>query len=282
MSFLAFILGSYEGFAGKIGSPNMTKEDYDQVDPEEMGLMDIHWCMASVIRKAQRFIEITGRKCLEGPDMKIGFDEAKVTFFKCKQKGHFKKECSNCQANDSVNLFHDDYYKKAIYHRNNEQPTRKQIEEGSSKEKKQAMLMIHDECSDPSMLPQEDEGLDWGKYIKEEKKEQKWVLMAEIKRSREEEEARGYLDNVYDAYKEARWARRWDIEKESYVDPKGNPTVDPNEVNFEASVATIPTVDVWCRGLREIPWYREKVEEKNQQSDLYELGKEEDNGGDCD
>ncbi|KAJ0604702.1 putative transcription factor interactor and regulator CCHC(Zn) family [Helianthus annuus] len=137
MSFLASVPESYEGLiARRIGNPNMTKEDYDQVDPEEMELMDIRWCMASVIRRAQRFMEITGRKCLKGPDMKLGFDKAKVTCFKCKQKGHFKRECSNRQADDSVNPFQDDYYKKAIYHRNNEQPSRKQIDEGSSKEKK--------------------------------------------------------------------------------------------------------------------------------------------------
>ncbi|KAJ0812948.1 hypothetical protein HanPSC8_Chr17g0767811 [Helianthus annuus] len=90
MSFLASILESYESLvAGKIGNPNMTKEDYDQADLEKMELMDIRSCMASVIRRAQRFMEITGRKCLEGPDMKLGFDKAKVTCFKCKQKGHF-------------------------------------------------------------------------------------------------------------------------------------------------------------------------------------------------
>ncbi|KAJ0747021.1 putative transcription factor interactor and regulator CCHC(Zn) family [Helianthus annuus] len=255
LSFLASILGSYEGLiAGKIGNPNMTKEDYDQVDPEEMELMDIRWCMASVIRRAQRFMEITSRKCLEGPDMKIGFDKAKVTCFKCKQKGHFKRECTNNKADDSVNPFHDDYYKKAIYHHNNEQPTRKQIEEGSSKEKKQAMLTLHDDIiqDDNKWRIQEDEGFNWNGYIKDVRKE-KWSLVVEIKRSREEEEARGYLSHVYDAYKEARWAKRWDIEKECYVDPKGNPTADPDEVDFEASVAAIPTVGVWCRGIGEIP-----------------------------
>ncbi|KAJ0763777.1 putative transcription factor interactor and regulator CCHC(Zn) family [Helianthus annuus] len=256
MSYLAYIMGSYEGLiAGKIGNPNMTKDEYDQVDPEEMELIDIRWCMANVIRRAQRFMEITGRKCLEGPDMKIGFDKAKVTCFKCKQKGHFKRECTNNKADDSVNPFHDDYYKKAIYHHNNEQPTRKQIDEGSSKEKKQVVLTIRD-CSESSITRDDnkwrihdDKGFNWNDYIKDErkeKKEQKWVLMAEIKRSREEEEARGYLDNVYDAYKEARQARRWDVEKECYVDSKGNTTVDPDEADFEALVATIPTIDVWC------------------------------------
>ncbi|MFS8007492.1 putative transcription factor interactor and regulator CCHC(Zn) family [Helianthus anomalus] len=204
-------------------------------------------------------MEITGRNCLEGPDMKLGFDKEKVTYFKCKQKGHFKRECTNCQADDSVNPFQEDYYKKAIYYRNNEQPSRKQIEERSSKEMKQAMLTIHDVSDRPKTF-HEDEGFDWSKYIKEEKREKK-ALVAEIEESREENHARAYLSIECKKYKEEKWANRWDADKECYVDPKGNPTVDPDEVDFEALVATIPTVGVWCKGLEEIPRYREKVEE---------------------
>ncbi|XP_021979113.1 uncharacterized protein LOC110875224 [Helianthus annuus] len=221
----------------------MTKEDYDEVDREVMELMDIRWCMASVIRKAQRFMEITRRKCLEGPDMMIGFDKAKVSCFKCKQKGHFKRECTNNKADDNGNPFHEEYYKKAIYHRNNKQPSRTQIEEGSSKEKKQAMLTINDECSGPN-----------------ERKE-KWWLVAEIKQSREERHACLRLEEVYDAFKEARRENRWCEEKECFVDPQGNPIVDLDEVNLEALIAAVPTVRVWCKGLKEIPRYREKVEE---------------------
>ncbi|MFS7929548.1 putative transcription factor interactor and regulator CCHC(Zn) family [Helianthus anomalus] len=56
--------------------------------------------------------------------MMLGFDKAKVTCFKCKQKGNFKRERTNRQAGDSVNPFHKDYYRKAIYHRTNEQPSK--------------------------------------------------------------------------------------------------------------------------------------------------------------
>ncbi|KAJ0940945.1 putative transcription factor interactor and regulator CCHC(Zn) family [Helianthus annuus] len=279
MSFLASILVSYEGLiVGKIGNPNMTKEDYDQVDPEEMELMDIHWCMASVIRRAQRFMEITGRKCLEGPDMMIGFDKNKVTCFKCKQKEHFKRECSNNKADDSVNPFHEDYYKKAIYHQNNEQPTREQLDEGSSKEK-HVVLTIRDHSESSihlnekfnwddyikvdenfnSCIIHDDEGYDWSKHDKENGKVK--AMVAEIKQSREERHAHMKLDDVYDAYKEATRAGRWSQEKECFVDPQGNPAVDPDKVDFEALVAAIPIVGFWCKGLEEIPRYREKVDE---------------------
>ncbi|KAJ0789529.1 hypothetical protein HanPI659440_Chr05g0204581 [Helianthus annuus] len=65
MSFLAPVLESYEGLvAGKIGNSKLTKEDYDQIDPEEMELIDIRWCLASCIRRAQRYMEITGKQSL--------------------------------------------------------------------------------------------------------------------------------------------------------------------------------------------------------------------------
>ncbi|KAF5782608.1 putative transcription factor interactor and regulator CCHC(Zn) family [Helianthus annuus] len=114
MVFLASVLESYEGLvAGKIGNTNLTKEDYDQIDPEEMELIDIRWAMASAVRRAQRFMEITGRKTIGGPSTKLGFDKSMLTCFKCKQKGHFKRECRNAYADESENPFRDDYYKKA-------------------------------------------------------------------------------------------------------------------------------------------------------------------------
>ncbi|KAM0040073.1 putative transcription factor interactor and regulator CCHC(Zn) family [Helianthus debilis subsp. tardiflorus] len=113
MVFLASILESYESLvAGKIRNTNLTQEDYDQIDPEEMELSDIRWCMASVVRRAQRFMEITGRHSIGGASTKLGFEKSKVTCFKCKQKGHFKRECRNAASDETTNPFHDDYYKR--------------------------------------------------------------------------------------------------------------------------------------------------------------------------
>ncbi|KAJ0463948.1 putative transcription factor interactor and regulator CCHC(Zn) family [Helianthus annuus] len=146
MSFLASILESYESLvAGRIRNLELTKEDYDQIDPEEMELIDIRWCLASGIRRAQRFIQITGRQELGGLlSTKLGFDKSKVTCFRCKQKGHFKRECVNREVADHGNLFHDDYYKKAIYHKTGEHTSGeslKWITGSSSKEKSQALVI---------------------------------------------------------------------------------------------------------------------------------------------
>ncbi|KAJ0805365.1 putative transcription factor interactor and regulator CCHC(Zn) family [Helianthus annuus] len=88
MSLLGMTLEYYSCFvAGKIGNPMLTKEDYDQIDAEEMELMDIKWCMASVMRRVE------------------------------KEKGHFKRECKNREATGAQNPFgNNDYHKEAIYH----------------------------------------------------------------------------------------------------------------------------------------------------------------------
>ncbi|KAF5789613.1 putative transcription factor interactor and regulator CCHC(Zn) family [Helianthus annuus] len=143
--FLLQFLESCESLVtGKIGNTNLTKEDYEQIDPEGMELIDIRWCMASVIRQAQRFVEITGRNSIGGPSTKLGFDKSKVTCFKCKQKGHFKRECRNFAADETANPFHNDYYRKAVYHRNREEPPKMNQIEDNSKEKSRALAVIQD------------------------------------------------------------------------------------------------------------------------------------------
>ncbi|MFS7978699.1 putative transcription factor interactor and regulator CCHC(Zn) family [Helianthus anomalus] len=82
-----------------------------------MELMDIKWCLASVLRRAEKLKLITERNdFLDAHVSNLGFDKSKVTCFKCREKGHFKRECKNREANEPKNPFgKDDYYRKAIY-----------------------------------------------------------------------------------------------------------------------------------------------------------------------
>ncbi|KAJ0880668.1 putative transcription factor interactor and regulator CCHC(Zn) family [Helianthus annuus] len=199
MSFLALVLESYEGLvAGKIGNSELTKEDYDQIDPEEMELIDIRWCLASCIRRAQRYMEITGKQSLGGPSTKLGFVKSKVTCFRCKQKGHFKRECKNSEVAESEKPFNDDYYRKAIYHRSREEP---KLIEDKPKEKSRACFVIHD-----------DEGFDWSSICPEEDRlenvrktahgraiteKRKFVFVAEIKEdNKDKDTAENKEENV--------------------------------------------------------------------------------------
>ncbi|KAJ0813857.1 putative transcription factor interactor and regulator CCHC(Zn) family [Helianthus annuus] len=119
MSLLGMVLESYGSFvAGRIGNPMLTKEDYDQIDAEEMELMDIKWCLASVLRRAEKFKQIIGRDDLHEANVStLDFDKSKVTCFRCREKGHIKRECTNRKASGAQNPFNNnDYYRKAIYH----------------------------------------------------------------------------------------------------------------------------------------------------------------------
>ena len=234
MVFLASVLESYEGLvAGKIGNTNLTKEEYDQIDPEKMELMDIRWCMASAVRRAQRFMEITGRKSIGGPSTKLGFDKSKVTCFKCKQKGHFKRECRNSYvADDSENPFNEDYYKKAIYHQNKSEPPRLKQQE----EKSRALAVIYD-----------DEGYDWSKEVLPEQDVVGYAFVAREEHDAwwRRDSARWEIGKLYEPFQEAQRAKRWNEELECYLDPQGNPVVDPSKVDFDAVTNVFPSERVF-------------------------------------
>ncbi|KAJ0493133.1 putative transcription factor interactor and regulator CCHC(Zn) family [Helianthus annuus] len=52
---------------------------------------------------------------------------SKVTCFRCREKGHFKRECTNREASGAQNPFgNNDYHKKAIYHQVTPQPYQQQ------------------------------------------------------------------------------------------------------------------------------------------------------------
>ncbi|KAJ0448390.1 putative transcription factor interactor and regulator CCHC(Zn) family [Helianthus annuus] len=102
----------------------LTKEDYDQIDAEELELMDIKWALASVLRRAEKFRLITGRNdFLDANLSNLGFDKSKVVCFRCREKGHFKRECKNQEPRGEKESFgKDDYYKKSIYQQITYQP----------------------------------------------------------------------------------------------------------------------------------------------------------------
>ncbi|KAF5788787.1 putative transcription factor interactor and regulator CCHC(Zn) family [Helianthus annuus] len=107
MELINTMFGAYCGLvAGQIGNINMTNEDYQQIDCDEMELMDIKWAFASAVRRAKDFMARTGRTSLEGKrDMKYGFDINAVPCFNCGEKGHFKRERTRPSKQGNQNPF---------------------------------------------------------------------------------------------------------------------------------------------------------------------------------
>ncbi|KAM0057614.1 putative transcription factor interactor and regulator CCHC(Zn) family [Helianthus debilis subsp. tardiflorus] len=270
MSFLASVLESYEGLvAGKIGNSELTKEDYDQIDPEEMELIDIRWCLASCIRRAQRYMEITGKQSLGGPSTKLGFDKSKVTCFKCKQKGHFKRECKNAEVGEgNERPFNDDYYQKAIYHRSREEP--KLIEDRPKTTSRACPVIYPDEGYDWSQIcPEEDRNENVRKTahgkattaprkfanvaeIKEEKEsaknheekvENKEKTREEIlseKTHKERDVVYRRMDEMQEEYENAVSNRRWDKKRECYYNREGEPVVPKKDIIFDDVLLAVP------------------------------------------
>ncbi|KAJ0584010.1 putative transcription factor interactor and regulator CCHC(Zn) family [Helianthus annuus] len=262
MSFLTSVLESYEGLvAGKIGNSELTKEDYDQIDPEEMELIDIRWCLASCIHRAQKYMEITGKQSLGGPSTKLGFDKSKVTCFRSKQKGHFKRECRNSEVAKMEKPFNDEYYRKAIYHRSREEP---KMIQNNPREKSRALTVFHD-----------DEGFDWSQILPEEdrvvtahgrnpSKSKHYVFVAEIQEENKEEKgtaeikektieeimsektyrerniAWNRMDDMQEEYESAVSNKRWDKKRECYFNRQGEPVVPKKDIIFEDVLLIIP------------------------------------------
>ncbi|MFS7989259.1 putative transcription factor interactor and regulator CCHC(Zn) family [Helianthus anomalus] len=107
MELLNTLVSAYCGLVeGQIGNINLTQEDYQQIDKEEMEMMDIKWAFASAVRRAKDFMERTGRTSLESKkDTKYGFDKQAVRCFNCGERGQFKRECTRPSQHGNQNPF---------------------------------------------------------------------------------------------------------------------------------------------------------------------------------
>ncbi|GJZ06199.1 ribonuclease H-like domain-containing protein [Tanacetum coccineum] len=78
--------------ASQPNSPQLAREDLEQIDPDDLEEIDLHWEMAMLTIRARRFIKRTGRK-LDINGQRIGFDRSKVECYNCHKNGHFAREC---------------------------------------------------------------------------------------------------------------------------------------------------------------------------------------------
>ncbi|MFS8002944.1 putative transcription factor interactor and regulator CCHC(Zn) family [Helianthus anomalus] len=110
MAFLVSVFESYDSLiAGKIENYNMTKEDYDKIDPEEIGTDGYHVEYGKYYETSSKIVKIIGRQCGFVSNSKLGFDKSKVTCFRCKRKGPFKRECIYQENQDNINPLKDSF-----------------------------------------------------------------------------------------------------------------------------------------------------------------------------
>ncbi|KAM0052434.1 putative transcription factor interactor and regulator CCHC(Zn) family [Helianthus debilis subsp. tardiflorus] len=194
-------------------------------------------------------MEITRRQTIGGPSTKLGLDKSKVTYFKCKQKSHFKRECRNSVVKETANPFQDDYYRKAVYHRTREEPSKmKQIEKNLVKEKSRALAVIQD-----------DEAFNWNDFLTEEdyigpalvaevkhsafvvvvkEKTKEEILKEKTEREIFFEDCR--IEKMHENFEEAKYYGRWDKKRECYINHNGDPVVHRREVVYNDVLAVIP------------------------------------------
>ncbi|KAJ0916727.1 putative transcription factor interactor and regulator CCHC(Zn) family [Helianthus annuus] len=189
-----------------------------------------------------------------------------VTCFKCKQKGHFKRECRNAYADESENPFNDDYYKKAIYHQNKSEPPRLKHAE-DNRDESRALAVIYD-----------DEGYDWSKEVLPEEDAVGYAFMVKNepiswKDNRTEEQKYRYRKMIAEnkiirlsgIYSEAKRARRWDPDRECYLDTYGNIVIDDKTLDIEAIIKEYKEEDeYWQNKWWGTPTEKMKEEEKEE------------------
>ncbi|KAF5798219.1 putative transcription factor interactor and regulator CCHC(Zn) family [Helianthus annuus] len=132
--------------------------------------MDIKWCLASAFRRAEKFQQITGRDEFRGMDTSpLGFDKSKVTCFRCKRKGHFKRECTNKEA--TGNQEKNDYYQKSIFHQITQQKEPQTAHARGIDDGKRKMIEDANKKAYFGIIDQDDEkmaaGFSWDKYVQE-------------------------------------------------------------------------------------------------------------------
>ncbi|GJS36358.1 hypothetical protein Tco_0534740 [Tanacetum coccineum] len=78
--------------ASQPNSPQISREDLEQIDPDDLEEMDLQWEMAMLTIRARRFIKRTSRQ-LDVNGQIVGFDRSIVECYNFHKYGYFSREC---------------------------------------------------------------------------------------------------------------------------------------------------------------------------------------------
>ncbi|GJV95930.1 ribonuclease H-like domain-containing protein [Tanacetum coccineum] len=79
------------GVTSQPNSPQLAREDLEQINPDDLEEMDLQWEIAMLTIRARRFIQRTCRK-LDVNGQRVRFDRSKVECYNCHKNGHFTRE----------------------------------------------------------------------------------------------------------------------------------------------------------------------------------------------
>ncbi|GJU69667.1 ubiquitin-activating enzyme E1 1-like protein isoform X2 [Tanacetum coccineum] len=95
--------------ASQPNSPQLAREDLEQIDHDDLEEMDLQWEMVMLIIRVRRFIQRTGRK-LDVNGQRVGFDKTKVECYNCHKNGHFARDCHPISMGIPVKNEHKAYW----------------------------------------------------------------------------------------------------------------------------------------------------------------------------
>nr|GEZ35127.1 hypothetical protein [Tanacetum cinerariifolium] len=86
--------------ASQPNTPQLAKEDLEQINPNDLEEMDLHWEMTMLTIRARRFMKRTGRR-LDINGQRIGFNKTNVECFNCHKHGNFAREYKALRNQDN-------------------------------------------------------------------------------------------------------------------------------------------------------------------------------------
>ncbi|GKB48837.1 hypothetical protein Tco_0899590 [Tanacetum coccineum] len=96
-------------------SPEMSREDLEQIDPDDLEEMNLQWEMAILTIRARRFIERTSRQ-LDVNGQRVGYDRSKVECYNCH---NYETPTENALvAQDGIGGYDWSYQAEEEYHIN--------------------------------------------------------------------------------------------------------------------------------------------------------------------
>nr|GEU61589.1 ribonuclease H-like domain-containing protein [Tanacetum cinerariifolium] len=84
-------------FSNQSSSPQLDKEDLEQIGQDDLEEMDLKWQVAMLSMRVKQFYKKARRKLEFNGKEPVGFNKNKVECFNCHRRGHFARDCRSAR-----------------------------------------------------------------------------------------------------------------------------------------------------------------------------------------